>query len=154
MSNNENNQSKFKLDINSNSYIPKKFDINSKPYFPKKNYNINNIQTNNNTNTDSNLIPQLKNLIVKSKPYIPKSQQNKPKASMEQVREYFIDDLIPSSNNKITFDYDYMLSFEKWKISNETKLLSKEVLEHLERFNIVDEEAPKIYKKSNKKKGL
>ena len=152
MSNTENNQPKFKLDINSNSYIPKKFDLTSKPYFPKKNYNMNNNQTNNNTNTDSNLIYQLKNLMNTSKPFIPKSLQNKPTASMAVVKEYFVDDIIPSSNNKIKFDYDYMLSFEKWKISNETKLLTKEVLEHLERFNIVDEEAPKIYNKSNKKK--
>ena len=63
MSNTENNQPKFKLDINSNSYIPKKFDLTSKPYFPKKNYNMNNNQTNNNTNTDSNLIYQLKNIM-------------------------------------------------------------------------------------------
>jgi translation initiation factor 4G len=157
MSSKDNKGSKIKLDINSNSYIPK--NINSKTYFPKKNNNVNNNSVNNNnyvnTNSDSNLITQLKDLIDKSKPFIPKSLQNQTKQQPQQpkqVKEYFIEDITPSSNNNIKFDFDYMLSFEKWKISNETKLLSKEVLAHLERFNTVEEEAPKFYNKSNKKK--
>ena len=63
-------------------------------------------------------------------------------------RNYFIVKVnkTETENKKRVYDLDYMNSFKSWKICNETKLLSKMVLEHIEDFKTFDDEFPKDQK--------
>ena len=96
-------------------------------------------------------------LNINAKPYIPKllrkhSKQNsleKPKSM--KYKEYFI--IEEDDKHIYKFDFNYMISFENWGICQETKLLSEDVLNQLEKLKIVELEShigKKGKKKSNK----
>ena len=67
-------------------------------------------------------------------------------------RHYFIVPVNKSEveNKKRVYDIEYMTSFKSWKICQETKLLSKMVLDHLEDFKIFEDEFQKESKNFNK----
>ena len=165
MSNNEEN--KTKLNLNAKEYIPKSIQntyLGNSNY--KQNNNNNNIVNNinnNPTNTKSTKHTPLSlnsivnfdytKLLSKNKPFFPKNYNKldglKEKPIIE--REYFI----KYPNEKITnlkFDLNYILSFENWKISKETKLLTKELLDHIENFKIFIIESKKNKKYNNQEK--
>ena len=75
-----------------------------------------------------------------------KARQEAQKTIIE--RNYFIVKVnkTETENKKRVYDLDYMNSFKSWKICNETKLLSKMVLEHIEEFKTYDDEFPKDQK--------
>ena len=89
------------------------------------------------------------------KPFVPKRLQTENKTTPKIDREYFI---IDDNKQIFHFDFDYMISFEKWVISSETKLLSESLLKHLEDFKIVENDIPKginpknSYQKNKKEK--
>ena len=164
MSNNEEN--KTKLNLNAKEYIPKNIQktfLGNPNYKPNNNNNnIDNNLNNNPNNTQSTKHTPLslnsyvnfdyKKIMSKNKPFFPKNykpKDNKLDGLKEKPiieREYFI----KYPNEKLTnlkFDLNYMLSFEKWKISKETKLLTKELLEHIEKFKIFIKEARTTNKK-------
>ena len=111
-------------------------NLNAKAYVPKNTFN-HYIQSNNSISTQKHT-PLLQSNVKAFYPKNFRPQETKIENPIVE-REYFI--RYPNEKLKKTkFDYDYMLSFEKWKISSETKLLSKEFLNHLEKFKIFEEE--------------
>ena len=52
----------------------------------------------------------------------------------EEKKEYFFN----KNKEKIQFNNEYIKSFKNWKISNEDKLLSEDVLNHLEKMEIYE----------------
>ena len=44
------------------------------------------------------------------------------------------------TDDKIRFSKEYLSQFQNWKISKETKLLSKEVLENIKSYEIIEKE--------------
>jgi len=164
MSNNEEN--KTKLNLNAKEFVPKnsqKTYLGNPSYNYNNNYNIDkNIKNNTNNPQSTKHTPLSLNSIVnfdytkllsKNKPFFPKNYNKldglKEKPIIE--REYFI----KYPNEKITnlkFDLNYILSFENWKISKETKLLTKELLDHIENFKIFIIESKKNKKYNNQEK--
>ena len=120
-------------------------NLNAKPYIPKH------LQE---SKKDPPQETKPKTKLNIAQMYIPKSRQfqlsNVPKKEKKVYKEYFVieeDD----ANKQYTFDLDYMLSFENWEISKETKLLSKEYLDHLEEFKTVETEEIKWGNSQNPK---
>ena len=112
-------------------------NINAKAYVPKNTFNSY-IQQNTMNPSTTKHTPLLQSNVKAFYPKNFRPQETKPENPIVE-REYFIK--YPNEKLKKTkFDYDYMLSFEKWKISSEKKLLSKEFLNHLEKFKIFEEE--------------
>ena len=108
---------------------------------------------------------QYTSLNINAKAFVPKSMKQKqtvnqvqsqpkpepPKPKPKKVdREYFVID--EDDKQQYNFDYDYMISFENWEICQETKLLTKEFLQHLEDFKIVETEQIKQNNMNNKGK--
>ena len=105
--------------------------------------------------------PQHTSLSINAKAFIPKNykknttstpaQPQSPKPKPKKVyKEYFVID--EDDKQQFNFDYDYMISFENWEICNELKLLTPELLQHLEDFKIVEEEPIKQNNMNNKGK--
>ena len=125
---------------------PLKLNLDAKPWKPKWNSNAtsqaNPIQKNTPLNPNAASFQHTSLRIDSVKPFIPKNRQaqlNQPKPKVKKVdREYFVID--EDDNQTYSFDYDYMISFEKWEICQETKLLSEDFLKHLEEFKIVESE--------------
>ena len=110
-----------------------KLNLNAKEYIPKQSL-LNSLGTSSYQQGQKHTPLSLSQSNYKS--FIPK--KNRPSEPIIE-REYFI--RYPNETLKKTkFDFEYMLSFEKWKISSEKKLLSKEFLNHLEKFKIFEEE--------------
>ena len=102
-----------------------------------------------------------KTTLKNSKPFYPKSLMNKikdesgttkeqlPKQKKQTVRDHYFlvdeqdDTAQPQSKKKVKFDLEYMESFGDWEISKEKKLLTEDLLKHLEGFKIVEEEIQK-----------
>ena len=90
--------------------------------------------------------------VLNSKSFVPKSYT--PQIKIE--REYFITE---TTKQIFKFDFDYMISFEKWEICSESKLLSENLIQHLKNFEIVETDTIKglnnnknnYEKKKNKK---
>ena len=100
-------------------------------------------------------------LSINAKAFIPKNykksptpapvQPQPPKPKPKKVyKEYFVID--EDDKQQFNFDYEYMISFENWEICNELKLLTPELLQHLEDFKIVEEEPIKQNNMNNKGK--
>ena len=123
-----------KEESNDKSSEPKlKLNLNAKEYIPKQSL-LNSLGTSSYQQGQKHTPLSLSQSNYKS--FIPK--KNRPSEPIIE-REYFI--RYPNETLKKTkFDFEYMLSFEKWKISSEKKLLSKEFLNHLEKFKIFEEE--------------
>ena len=131
---------------------PLKLNLDAKPWKPKWNSNVTSQAQTNPVPKGTPLNPnaasfQHTSLRIDSvKPFIPKNRQtqlNPPKPKVKKVdREYFVID--EDDNQVYSFDYDYMISFEKWEICQETKLLSEDFLKHLEQFKIVESEPIKM----------
>ena len=92
-----------------------------------------------------------------SKPFFPKGY-NKSHLSDLKTKKQIVKDtyLLVDEDDKgkkplVTFDLEYMMAFENWKISKETKLFTKELLQHIENFKIVEEEIPKLGKDNYRK---
>ena len=78
-------------------------------------------------------------------------QPQPPKPKEKKVyKEYFVID--EDDKQQFNFDYDYMISFEKWEICQEDKLLTPEFLKHLEDFKIMEAEPIKQNNMNNKGK--
>jgi len=120
-------------------------NLNAKAYVPKNTFN-HYIQSNNSISTQKHT-PLLQSNVKAFYPKNFRPQETKIENPIVE-REYFI--RYPNEKLKKTkFDYEYMLSFENWKISKENKLLSQEFLNHLEKFKIFEEEQFKTF--SNKR---
>ena len=164
MSNYEEN--KTKLNLNAKEYIPKSIQntyLGNSNYKQNNNNNniVNNINNNPNNTKSTKHTPLSLNSVVNfnysklvptSKSFYPKNfkpKDNKLEGLKEKQiieREYFIK--YPNENlTNLKFDLDYMLSLENWKISKETKLLTKELLEHIEKFKIFIVESKTTNKK-------
>lgn len=107
----------------------------------------------------STQIPHHTSLNINSKSFIPKNYMKKfttvqpqpPKPKEKKVyKEYFVID--EDDKQQFNFDYDYMISFEKWEICQEDKLLTPEFLKHLEDFKIMEAEPIKQNNMNNKGK--
>ena len=145
-----------------------KLNLDAGPYIPK-------FKTNANTHTPlvqpqapsktpfhqsySTQIPHHTSLNINSKSFLPKNYMKKittvqpqpPKPKEKKVyKEYFVID--EDDKQQFNFDYDYMISFEKWEICQEDKLLTPEFLKHLEDFKIMEAEPIKQNNMNNKGK--
>ena len=145
-----------------------KFNLDAKLYIPR-------FMTNANTQTPlvqpqaspktpfhqsySTQIPHHTSLNINSKSFLPKNYMKKfttvqpqpPKPKEKKVyKEYFVID--EDDKQQFNFDYDYMISFEKWEICQEDKLLTPEFLKHLEDFKIMEAEPIKQNNMNNKGK--
>ena len=145
-----------------------KFNLDAKVYIPR-------FMTNANTQTPlvqpqaspktpfhqsySTQIPHHTSLNINSKSFLPKNYMKKfttvqpqpPKPKEKKVyKEYFVID--EDDKQQFNFDYDYMISFEKWEICQEDKLLTPEFLKHLEDFKIMEAEPIKQNNMNNKGK--
>ena len=137
---------------------PLKLNLDAKPWKPKWNSNAtsqaNPIQKNTPLNPNAASFQHTSLRIDSVKPFIPKNRQaqlNQPKPKVKKVdREYFVID--EDDNQTYSFDYDYMISFEKWEICQEDKLLTPEFLKHLEDFKIMEAEPIKQNNMNNKGK--
>ena len=107
----------------------------------------------------STQIPHHTSLNINSKSFLPKNYMKKfttvqpqpPKPKEKKVyKEYFVID--EDDKQQFNFDYDYMISFEKWEICQEDKLLTPEFLKHLEDFKIMEAEPIKQNNMNNKGK--
>ena len=109
----------------------------------------------------STQIPHHTSLNINSKSFLPKNYMKKfttvqpqpqpPKPKEKKVyKEYFVID--EDDKQLFNFDYDYMISFEKWEICQEDKLLTPEFLKHLEDFKIMEAEPIKQNNMNNKGK--
>ena len=136
-----NDQSKVSLNLEAKPYIPKTFHFvstnqmtplqlpNNKPFIPLS-FNI-----------SGSKFQHTGLSLAGSKPFIPKTKLKEMQAPppVKTYLEYFIDDR--DTKQSYNFDYDYMISFEKWEICQETKLLSEQFLLHLDNFkNVISEE--------------
>jgi hypothetical protein len=145
-----------------------KLNLDAKAYIPR-------FKTNANTQTPlvqpqappktpfhqsySTQIPHHTSLNINSKSFLPKNYMKKfttvqpqpPKPKEKKVyKEYFVID--EDDKQQFNFDYDYMISFEKWEICQEDKLLTPEFLKHLEDFKIMEAEPIKQNNMNNKGK--
>ena len=74
------------------------------------------------------------------------------KNNLPEIKKFILDNnyfLIPSNftykdNNKNIFNYDYIKYFKNWKISNEEKLLTEEVIDYINKLND-DKNCFKVY---------
>ena len=92
-----------------------------------------------------------------SKPFFPKGYNKshlsdlKTKKQIVKDTYFLVDEDDKGKKPLVTFDLEYMMAFENWKISKETKLFTKELLQHIENFKIVEEEIPKLGKDNYRK---
>ena len=148
--------SSLKLNLDAEAYIPKfKTNANAKtplvqPQAPPKTPFHQSYSTQ---------IPHHTSLNINSKSFLPKNYMKKfttvqpqpPKPKEKKVyKEYFVID--EDDKQQFNFDYDYMISFEKWEICQEDKLLTPEFLKHLEDFKIMEAEPIKQNNMNNKGK--
>lgn len=148
--------SSLKLNLNAEEYIPK-FKTNANTHTPL-------VQPQAPSKTPfhqsySTQIPHHTSLNINSKSFLPKNYMKKfttvqpqpPKPKEKKVyKEYFVID--EDDKQQFNFDYDYMISFEKWEICQEDKLLTPEFLKHLEDFKIMEAEPIKQNNMNNKGK--
>ena len=145
-----------------------KFNLDAKVYIPRFKINANTqtplVQPQASPKTPfhqsySTQIPHHTSLNINSKSFIPKNYMKKfttvqpqpPKPKEKKVyKEYFVID--EDDKQQFNFDYDYMISFEKWEICQEDKLLTPEFLKHLEDFKIMEAEPIKQNNMNNKGK--
>lgn len=142
----QNKDEKLKLNLNAKEWVPK-----SKPAVPNQSSSTP-LQMQGGTAQRTPL-----KLNLKCPSFMPKGFKNiktqneapKNEPPKKVIRDYFIID--EENKKKYIFDFDYMISFEKWEICSETKLLSEELLKHLEDFKVVETEAIKGLNKYDKK---
>ena len=145
-----------------------KFNLDAKVYIPRFKINANTqtplVQPQASPKTPfhqsySTQIPHHTSLNINSKSFLPKNYMKKftrvqpqpPKPKEKKVyKEYFVID--EDDKQQFNFDYDYMISFEKWEICQEDKLLTPEFLKHLEDFKIMEAEPIKQNNMNNKGK--
>ena len=145
-----------------------KFNLDAKVYIPRFKINANTqtplVQPQASPKTPfhqsySTQIPHHTSLNINSKSFLPKNYMKKfttvqpqpPKPKEKKVyKEYFVID--EDDKQQFNFDYDYMISFEKWEICQEDKLLTPEFLKHLEDFKIMEAEPMKQNNMNNKGK--
>ena len=145
-----------------------KFNLDAKVYIPRFKINANTqtplVQPQASPKTPfhqsySTQIPHHTSLNINSKSFLPKNYMKKfttvqpqpPKPKEKKVyKEYFVID--EDDKQQFNFDYDYMISFEKWEICQEDKLLTPEFLKHLEDFKIMETEPIKQNNMNNKGK--
>ena len=145
-----------------------KFNLDAKVYIPRFKINANTqtplVQPQASPKTPfhqsySTQIPHHTSLNINSKSFLPKNYMKKfttvqpqpPKPKEKKVyKEYFVID--EDDKQLFNFDYDYMISFEKWEICQEDKLLTPEFLKHLEDFKIMEAEPIKQNNMNNKGK--
>ena len=148
--------SSLKLNLDAKAYIPR-FKTNANTQTPL-------VQPQASPKTPfhqsySTQIPHHTSLNINSKSFLPKNYMKKfttvqpqpPKPKEKKVyKEYFVID--EDDKQQFNFDYDYMISFEKWEICQEDKLLTPEFLKHLEDFKIMEAEPIKQNNMNNKGK--
>ena len=145
-----------------------KFNLDAKVYIPRFKINANTqtplVQPQASPKTPfhqsySTQIPHHTSLNINSKSFLPKNYMKKfttvqpqpPKPKEKKIyKEYFVID--EDDKQQFNFDYDYMISFEKWEICQEDKLLTPEFLKHLEDFKIMEAEPIKQNNMNNKGK--
>ena len=146
---------KLKLNLAAPAWVPKSKQI-TQPQTNQK-YIPTSLQQSKNPTPLSNTPLSFSNQhtklsVLNSKSFVPKSYT--PQIKIE--REYFITE---TTKQIFKFDFDYMISFEKWEICSESKLLSENLIQHLKNFEIVETDTIKglnnnknnYEKKKNKK---
>ena len=156
--------SSLKLNLNATPYVPNfmKNTISAKPPISQQPSQQTSQPKPQQTPLQTPLsAPQHTSLSINAKAFIPKNykknptpapaQPQPPKPKPKKVyKEYFVID--EDDKQQFNFDYDYMISFENWEICNELKLLTPELLQHLEDFKIMEEEPIKQNNMNNKGK--
>lgn len=105
---------------------------NSKPFYPKSMLNKIKEEGNSKEQQVPSQVPKQKKQIVKDHYFLVDEQDESSTTSTPA-----------QTRKKVKFDLEYMESFGDWDISKEKKLLTEDLLKHLEGFKTVEEEIQK-----------